>query len=93
MHDLAISGKASYGHDPWWVKKVSCWFLANVNKTEDMGGMWTNMNSYRENEALSDIFTWNIFCVTIVLRLNILWLKAVNKLLLGKHELAYVNMT
>ena len=32
-----------------------------VNKTEKMGGTWTNTNSYRENEALSDIFfTWNI---------------------------------
>ena len=31
-----------------------------VNKTEKIGGTWTNTNSYRENEALSDIFTWNI---------------------------------
>ena len=31
-----------------------------VNKTEKIGGMWTNKNSYRENEVLSDIFTWNI---------------------------------
>ena len=30
-----------------------------VNKTEKIGGMWTNMNSYRENEALPDIFTWS----------------------------------
>ena len=37
------------------------------------------MNSYRENEALSDMFTWNIYC-TIVLCLNILWLKAVNEI-------------
>ena len=48
-----------------------------VNKTEKIGGTWTNINSYRENEALSDIFTWNIY-FTIVLCLNILWLKAVN---------------
>jgi len=27
-----------------------------VNKTEKIGGMWTNKNSYRENEALSNIF-------------------------------------
>jgi len=56
-----------------------------VNKTEKIEGMWTNTNIYRENRALSDIVTW-IFYVTIVLYLNILWLKAVNsiKLLLGK---------
>jgi len=52
---------------PWvctgWVKKVSCWVLIvseYVNKTEKTGGTWTNKNSYRENEAVSDIFTWNI---------------------------------
>ena len=49
-----------------------------VNKTENIGGMWTNRNTYRENEALSDILTWTFFYVTIVLCLNILWLKAVN---------------
>jgi len=31
-----------------------------VNKTEKIGGTWTNTNSCRENEVLSDIFTWNI---------------------------------
>jgi len=31
-----------------------------VNKTEKIGGTWTTTNSYRENEAVSDIFTWNI---------------------------------
>ena len=33
-----------------------------VNNTETVGGMWTNTNSYRENEALSqsDIFKWTI---------------------------------
>ena len=41
--------------------------------------MWTNTNSYRKNEALSDIFMRNIYA-TIVLRLNILWLKAVNEI-------------
>jgi len=30
-----------------------------VNKTEKIGGMWTGKNSYRDNEVLSDIFTWN----------------------------------
>jgi len=51
-----------------------------VNKTENTGGVWTSTNSYRENEALSDIFTWNILRhnSTIVFCLNILWLKAVN---------------
>ena len=52
-----------------------------VNETEKMGGTWTNTNSYGENEALSDIFS-EIFDVTIVLCLNILWPKA------GKYELA-----
>jgi len=28
-----------------------------VNKIEKTRGMWTNTNSYRENGALSDIFT------------------------------------
>ena len=31
-----------------------------VNKTEKIGGMWTNTNSYRENEAPYDIFAQNI---------------------------------
>jgi len=48
-----------------------------VNKTEKI---WTNKNSYRENEVLSDIFTWNIFYVTVVLCLNILWLKAISEI-------------
>jgi len=39
------------------------------------------------------MFSREIFYVTIVLCLNILWLKAVHELLLGKHELADVNMT
>jgi len=32
-----------------------------VNKTEKVGGMWTNKNSYRENEVLSDILRRNCF--------------------------------
>jgi len=35
-------------------------FSEYVNKTEKIGGTWTNTNNYKENEALSDIFTWNI---------------------------------
>jgi len=31
-----------------------------VNKTEKIGGIWTKRKNYRENGALSDIFTWNI---------------------------------
>ena len=50
-----------------------------VNKTEKIGGTWTNTNSYRENEALSDIFTWNIL-LHYYLCLNVLWLKAVNEI-------------
>jgi len=34
-------------------------------QTEKIGRMLTNTNNYRENEAASDIFTWNIF-VTIL---------------------------
>ena len=50
------------------------------------------MNIYRENGVLSDIFTWKIlrtkFYATIVLCLNILWLKAVNEITaIGKDEL------
>ena len=31
-----------------------------VNQSEKIWGMWDNRNSYRENEAWSDNFTWNI---------------------------------
>ena len=55
-----------------------------------------NTNSYRENEALSDI-SRKIFHVTIVLRLNILWLKTVNEITarqtvasLSKHDVIKV---
>jgi len=36
--------------------------ILSVNKTEKIGAMWTNINSYRENEVglSSDILTWNI---------------------------------
>ena len=50
-----------------------------VNKTEKIG-MWTNTNIYRENEALSDIFTWNISCHKCSMFKFILWLKAVNEI-------------
>ena len=51
-----------------------------VNKTEKIGGMWTNTNIYRENGALSDIFTWNILRRNCFMFKYILWLKAVNKI-------------
>jgi len=41
-----------------------------VNKTEKIGGMWTNTNIYRENGAVSDNFTWNMLCHNYVLWLN-----------------------
>ena len=63
-----------------------------VNKTEKIGGAWTNTNSYGKDEALSDI-SRKLFYVTIVLCLNIYDWKQSMKLLLGKNELAYVNMT
>jgi len=31
-----------------------------INNTEKIGGTWTKTNSYRESEAVFDIFTWNI---------------------------------
>ena len=54
------------------------------------------MNKYEQLQKKTKyyvIFSRKLFYVTIVLCLNILWLKAVDELLLGKHELAYVNMT
>ena len=39
-----------------------------VNKTEKIGGTWTNKNSYRENKVLSDIFSWNILGHCFVLK-------------------------
>jgi len=66
------------GFHTGWLKKVSCWFYVDMPmQTEKIGGTWTNTNNYRENEALSNIFTWNIFC-QYFLCLNILWLKAVS---------------
>jgi len=62
-----------------WVKNVSCWFKANTSA----GEMWTNVNSYGENEALSDIVTLNIY-VTIVLCLNILYSRQ-TRASLSKH--------
>ena len=50
-----------------------------VNEDETIGGTWTNTISCRENEALSD-FSREIFYVTIVLCLNIPWLKAVSEI-------------
>jgi len=41
--------------------------------------MWTNKNSYRENEVLSDIFTWTVLRHNF-LCLNILWLKEINEI-------------
>ena len=43
-----------------------------VNKTEKIGVMWTNTNSYRESEDLSAISMWNIFTSQVFLCLNIL---------------------
>jgi len=39
------------------------------------------------------IFSREIFYVAIILCLNILWLKAVNKITARQHEPAYVNIT
>ena len=52
--------------------------------------MWTNTNSYRENEAMSDIFTWNILR-HIVLCLHILWLIAVNEIAARQTRTSFVK--
>jgi len=44
-----------------------------VNKTEKVGGMWTTTNSYRKMKHCL-IFSREIFYITIVWCLNILWL-------------------
>ena len=54
---------------------------------------WTNTNSYRESEALSDIFTWTIlrhgcFMFKYSMTESSQW----NLLLLDKHELASWNL-
>jgi len=65
-----------------------------VNKTEKIGGMWTNTNSYKENEVLSDTrLSREIFYVTIVICLLVNDWKQSMKLLLCKHELPHINMT
>jgi len=63
-----------------------------VNKTGKIGGMWTTKHIYRENGAMSDIFTWNILSQLFYVYIFYDWKQSM-KLLLGKHELAYVNMT
>ena len=63
-----------------------------VNKTEKIGWMWTNKNSYREKKKYCLIFSRETFYVTITEGNQ--W-KPSMKLLLDEHELAYVglNMT
>ena len=67
-------------------------FSEYVNKTEKIGGMWTKKNSYRENEVLSDIFSWNILWHNC-LSLNIPWLKAINEITARQTRTDYVNIT
>ena len=66
--------------------------MEDVNKTKKIGGTWTNMNIYREDEALSDIFR-ELFYVTIVLCFNILWLKAVSEITARQTRTSFVNMS
>jgi len=68
-----------------------------VNKTEKIGGTWTNTNSYREIREYCMIFSREIFHVIVVLCLNILWLEAVSKItsrqtltILCKHDVIKV---
>jgi len=51
-----------------------------VNKTEKIGGMWTNKNSYRKKMKHRLIYSREIFYVTIVSCLNILWLKTITEI-------------
>ena len=61
--------------------------------------MWTNVNIYRENGALRDIFTWTILHRNF-LYLNIVRLKAVSEITarqtrtsLRKHDVIIVSTT
>jgi len=60
LNESVISVIAMYSYVQGGSKSKLLILSEYVNKTETIGGTWTNMNSYRENEALSDIFTWNI---------------------------------
>ena len=55
-------------------EKVSCWFSANMSIKVRRQEERDSSNSCRENEALSDIFTWNILRHNCFM-FNILWLK------------------
>jgi len=64
-----------------------------VNNNEKICGMWTNANSYRENGNIVwyfhlKYFTSQLFYVSVLYD----WKQSM-KLLLGKHELACVNVT
>jgi len=45
-----------------------------MNKNEKIGGMWTYTNSYRENEALSDIFMFSILEIVFIKIFIAFWL-------------------
>jgi len=65
-------------------------FSKYVNETEKIEGMWTNMNSYRENEALSGIFPRTILRHNCFMFKCSDWKQSMT-LLLGRHELAYMT--
>ena len=53
-----------------------------VNNTEKIGGMWTNKNSYREKEVGPIVWYFHVkYFMSVVLCLNILWLKAINEII------------
>jgi len=63
-----------------WVKKVSCWFSANMSIKLRR---WEEREQTRTSTEKMEhclIFSHETFYVTIVLCLNILWLKAVNEI-------------
>jgi len=78
---------------PYRVGQKSKLYISEfVSKTEKLGGMWTNANIYRENGALRDIFTRNIYSQLFYVQVCSDW-KQSTKLLLDKHKLGYVNTT
>jgi len=64
-----------------WVKKSNLLILSEYsNKTEKIGRMRTKMWTATDKMKYRLIFSPKIFYITIVLWLNILWLKAVNEI-------------
>ena len=76
MHYTVVS----YSHGIYTVGQKSKLLILreHVNKSQKIWGTWTNTNIYRENASL--VLSRKILYVTLVLCLNILWLKAVSEI-------------